>query len=109
MTTRPRFRRRTLTVPEFLRELPPFLAALPGFAAAHLPGCEIAPREREGIILAVTSVNECRHCHFAHSVFGALAGLSDEDIALVTSVDPRGLPRRQWLAQLAARELAAAG
>ena len=69
-------------VPNLVRILansPAALKAYLNFSAA-LQGGALEPQVRERIALAVAEANNCEYCLSAHSTFGRVAGLSEEEI-----------------------------
>ena len=59
---------------------------------------DIDPAFREEPMLAVSRLNDCRYCSWAHQEWAQLSGSSDEELAQVEQLDPRGFDRKKWLA-----------
>ncbi|MBN2205580.1 MAG: carboxymuconolactone decarboxylase family protein [Thermoleophilia bacterium] len=63
---------------------------------------------RERLMLAVTEVNGCRYCSYAHARAALKAGLTEEDIAAVARGEAAGSPPDQAVALVYARHWAEA-
>jgi len=63
---------------------------------------------RERLMLAVTEVNGCRYCSYAHARAALKAGLSEDDIAAVARGEAAGSPPDQAVALVYARHWAEA-
>ncbi|MBM4372401.1 MAG: carboxymuconolactone decarboxylase family protein [Deltaproteobacteria bacterium] len=97
------FRRRTFgSFRAFLRELGHQLIHLPALRRAFRHP-SIPPAFRERLFLAVTAVNGCRYCSWAHARAGLAAGLSHEETALllrgVVALDRSAEVPALWYAQ----------
>ena len=73
---------------------------------ALMRGEAIDARFRERLMLAVTEVNGCRYCSYAHARAALKAGLSDDDIAALSRGDLAGSPPDEAVALLYARHWA---
>jgi AhpD family alkylhydroperoxidase len=64
--------------------------------APTLPGTfssgRVSPAFRERILLAVTSVNQCRYCQWLHTDLAAANGMSAGDIAALMGSDTKQVP-----------------
>lgn len=74
-----KFRKRTYTARQFARDGAALAGAAPRLAQVYLLR-EIEPRLRERIWLAVSGVNNCRHCLFVHSAWARRAGVNDREV-----------------------------
>lgn len=70
-----------------LAQSPAALDAYLGFAGA-LSGGTLPAGLREQIALGVAGANSCAYCASAHTVIGAKAGLSNEELALALDSEP---------------------
>lgn len=61
---------------------------------------------QERLMLAVTEVNGCRYCAYAHSKMALTAGLTTSDIAALATGDVSGAPEEQIPALLYAQHWA---
>ena len=70
--------------PNFLRVLAKSLAAMRAYSEVEnaLAGGQLTARQREQIALTVAAINGSEYCLAAHSIIGASAGLSAEDVQL---------------------------
>lgn len=68
------FRKRTFSLPQYARSLAAVMAAGPVLARA-LGRPRISPALREQIMLAVTSVNDCRYCNWGHTALALRNGV----------------------------------
>ena len=92
------FRKRTFSLPQYARSLAAVMAASPVLARA-LSRPRISPALREQIMLAVTSVNDCRYCNWGHT---ALALRNGVDLAaLRETLDSGSLSAGSTPAQVA--------
>ena len=84
---------------------------MPGMRAAtrdvvrHMNDLRSAAREKrvskafsERIMLAVTAVNGCRYCAYAHTRMALQAGLSDDDVQRILSGDLDDIPAEEAVA-----------
>jgi AhpD family alkylhydroperoxidase len=79
---------RTTTFPRrFYTGLHPFLADVAWLfrhrAQLRLAHTLLSPAFRERLMLAVTAVNRCRYCSFAHTRMALAAGVSNAEIARI--------------------------
>jgi AhpD family alkylhydroperoxidase len=68
------FRKRTFSLPRYARSLAALVTASPVLARA-LTRPRISPALREQIMLAVTSVNNCRYCDWGHTALALRNGV----------------------------------
>jgi AhpD family alkylhydroperoxidase len=61
---------------------------------------------RERLMLAVTEVNGCRYCRYAHARMALTAGVTPSDVEALVAGDPSGSPAEQVPALLYARHWA---
>jgi AhpD family alkylhydroperoxidase len=66
---------------------------------------ELDPGFREELMLAVSKVNDCRYCSWAHHEWASIDGISEEELAHVEQMDPARFERKKWLAISFVREL----
>lgn len=91
------FRKRTITTRELIGStvsLTPSVGMIYRVWLKH----EIDPGFREELMLAVSELNHCRYCTWAHHEWAQMVGVSDEELAHVEQMDPSGFDRRKWLA-----------
>ena len=77
-------------------------------AGAVVKGEALDPAFRERLMLAVTGVNGCRYCRYAHARLSLKAGLSQEDVDALAVGDFHGSPPEQVPALLYAQHWAEA-
>jgi len=75
---------------------------------AVMKGEALDPAFRERLMLAVTEVNGCRYCHYAHARLALTAGLSESDVAELATGSLGGSPPEQVPALLYAQHWAEA-
>ena len=68
------FRKRTFSLPRYARSLAALVTASPTLARALIRP-QISPALREQVMLAVTSVNDCRYCHWGHTALALRNGV----------------------------------
>jgi AhpD family alkylhydroperoxidase len=68
------FRKRTFSLPLYARSLAALMTASPVLVRA-LNRPRISPALREQIMLAVTSVNDCRYCNWGHAALALRNGV----------------------------------
>jgi len=66
----------------------------------------ISPAFRERLMLAVTTVNECRYCSYAHSKEALKHGISQHELEQILSGEFKGCPQREIPAILYAQHWA---
>lgn len=101
------FRKRTITTREMVGNavsLVPSIGAIYRVWLKH----EIDPGFREQLMLAVSELNHCRYCTWAHHEWAQMVGVSDEELAHVEQMNPTGFDRRKWLAISYVRALVSA-
>ena len=69
-----RFRKRTFSMPLYARNLADLMAASPVLARALIRP-RISRALREQVMLAVTSVNDCRYCNWGHTALALRNGV----------------------------------
>ena len=74
------FQRRTMPIGELIRETTA-LVRDSGKIRSAMRNKQLTPSFRERLMLAVTAVNRCRYCSYAHSKAALTAGLSAEEVA----------------------------
>jgi AhpD family alkylhydroperoxidase len=91
------FRKRTITTRELVGSS---LAMVPSIGTIYKVWVkhEIDPGFREELMLAVSELNHCRYCTWAHHEWAHMVGVSDDELAHVEQMDPTGFDRRKWLA-----------
>jgi AhpD family alkylhydroperoxidase len=100
------FRKRTITAPEFIRALASIAADAPTLYRVWIKH-ELNPGFREELMLAVSRVNDCKYCSWAHYEWANLEGIPEEELAQVEQIDPDNFDRKKWLAISYVRELVA--
>ena len=66
----------------------------------------ISPQFKERIMLAVTEVNGCEACSYAHTKFALEEGMSKEEISAILSGDMQNIPQEESLALMYAQHYA---
>ena len=100
------FRKRTITALEFTRALASIAADVPTLYRVWIKH-ELDPGFREELMLAVSRVNDCKYCSWAHYEWANLEGIPEEELAQVEQIDPDHFDRKKWLALSYVRELVA--
>lgn len=62
------------------------------------------PAFREKVCLTVTWANRCRACMAVHSRWGKSAGVKEEEISELETLDPARFEHREWVALMYARD-----
>ncbi len=96
-------RRSYRSVGHFLHHLKKLLEAQALIAEIYIRKA-ISPAFRERIMLVTALANMCAWCQFAHRGFGRLAGLSEEDIRDLVTLDPARFDQREHAALCWVRE-----
>ena len=91
------FRKRTITALEFIRALASIVADVPTLYRVWIKH-ELDPGFREELMLAVSRVNDCKYCSWAHYEWANLEGIPEEELAQVEQIDPDHFDRKKWLA-----------
>lgn len=91
------FRKRTITTRELVGSTVSMVPSMGTIYRVWLKH-EIDPGFREELMLAVSELNHCRYCTWAHHEWAQMVGVSDEELAHVEQMDPSGFDRRKWLA-----------
>ena len=99
------FRRRIYNVATFRAAMNDACEHMDEFRAAHRDG-RVDRAFSERIMLAVTQVNACRYCNYAHSRVALRAGVSPEELAALATGDFRQAPPEQLVALLFAQHYA---
>lgn len=103
-----KFNRRTYRSPgEFVADLAAILRAQKDLRTL-MRGEGLDPAFRERLMLAVTAVNQCRYCSYAHARMALVAGLSREEIQALNNGVLEGAPPDQYPALLYAQHWAEA-
>ena len=101
-----RYARRLYTRPvDLIRDLWGLVRATADVGRA-MRGETISPAFRERLMLAVSAVNGCRYCSFAHARQALAAGVSPEEIERLTGGEFEGCPSRELPALLYAQHWA---
>ena len=66
----------------------------------------IAPQFRERIMLAVTEVNGCEACSYAHTKYALEEGMSPEEISAILSGETENIPKNELVGILFAQHYA---
>ena len=91
------FRKRTMTAPQLASSMASLAPQIGTFYRVWVKH-EIDPGFREELMLAVSKLNDCRYCTWGHQEWAHLNGVSNEELAQVEQLDPKGFDRRKWLA-----------
>jgi len=90
-----KFNRRTYhSLGDFATDLVAILRQ-PGELRSLLLSDRLDPAFRERLMLAVTAVNQCRYCSYAHARMALLAGLSAQEIQALQDSAIDGAPSEQ--------------
>lgn len=101
------FRKRTITTRQLIGDvlsLTPQTGIIYRVWLKH----EIDPGFREELMLAVSELNQCRYCTWAHHEWAQMVGVSDDELAHIEQLDPTGFDRKKWLAISYVRALVSA-
>ena len=101
------FRKRTITTREVVGNAVSLVPAIGTIYKVWLKH-DIDPGFREELMLAVSELNHCRYCTWAHHEWAHMVGVSDDELAHVEQMDPTGFDRRKWLAISYVRALVSA-
>ncbi|MBK9520048.1 MAG: carboxymuconolactone decarboxylase family protein [Rhodocyclaceae bacterium] len=101
------FRKRTITTRQLIGDV---LSLTPNAGIIYRVWLkhEIDPGFREELMLAVSELNQCRYCTWAHHEWAQMVGVSDDELAHIEQLDPTGFNRKKWLAISYVRALVAA-
>jgi AhpD family alkylhydroperoxidase len=89
------FRKRTFSGPgQFIKETFSLLKSWRRIRKA-MRSEVIPPAFRERLMLAVTAVNDCRYCSYAHSKEALKHGISQTELEQLLSGEFKGCPRRE--------------
>ena len=104
---KPIFRKRVFTLGQFLNMLFQAIIRLPTLVAALIKP-KTSPQLREQVMLACTSVNDCRYCAWAHTHLALKNGVDIEamNALLASSDNPLG-GEQEGIAILFAQHFAA--
>lgn len=97
-------KRRYLRLAELVRDIRIMAGQRQQIRAVMRGGIDPAFRER--LMLAVTGVNDCRYCSYAHARMALTAGLSPDDVAGLSKGEFAGAPAEQVPALLYAQHWA---
>ena len=106
MTAAAHFNKRTYNLPTFFRHTGKLLRH-PGYLLGALTGRRVSRRFAERLMLAVTQVNRCKYCSYAHSRMALQAGLSADELAALLEGDLGAAPTGQRPALVFAQQFAA--
>ena len=98
------FRKRTITAWEFTRAMASIAANAPTLYRVWIRR-ELDPGFREELMFAVSKLNDCRYCSWAHHEWASIDGIPEEELAHIEQMDPTHFDRRKWLAISFVREL----
>jgi AhpD family alkylhydroperoxidase len=98
------FRKRTITAWGFARAIASIAAHAPTVHRVWVKR-ELDPGFREELMLAVSRLNDCRYCSWAHHEWASIDGISEEELAHIEQMAPAQFDRRKWLALAFVREL----
>lgn len=91
------FKKRTMTAPQFVGSLASLLPELNVLYGVWVRN-DLDPGFREELMLAVSRLNDCRFCTWGHQEWAQISGVSNEELAQLEQLDPRGFDRRKWVA-----------
>jgi AhpD family alkylhydroperoxidase len=100
------FRKRTITAWDFARAMASIAADAPTLYHVWIRH-DLNPGFREELMLAVSKVNDCRYCSWAHHEWATIDGIPEEELAHIEQMDPAHFDRKKWLALSFVRELVA--
>ena len=98
------FRKRTVTAWGFTRAIASIAAHAPTLYRVWIRR-ELDPGFREELMLAVSKLNDCRYCSWAHHEWASIDGVPEEELAHIEQKDPAHFDRGKWLAISFVREL----
>lgn len=99
------FRKRTFTLPLLGRSLAAAGISLPTLAHALLRP-SLSPALREEIMLAVTSVNDCRYCSWVHTGLALENGVDMDSLGMLLGRDLISVDEREAVAILFGKHFA---
>jgi AhpD family alkylhydroperoxidase len=91
------FKKRTISAPQMVRSLAALAPEL-GMMYRVWIREEFDPGFREELMLVVSKLNDCRFCSWGHHEWAQISGVSDEELAQLEQLDPKGFDRRKWVA-----------
>jgi AhpD family alkylhydroperoxidase len=91
------FKKRTITAPELVGRVASLAPELGTMVQVWLRQ-EVHPGFREELMLAVSQLNGCRYCSWGHHEWAHISGVSNEELARLEQLDPKGFDRRKWIA-----------
>ncbi|RLF95990.1 hypothetical protein DRN50_02685 [Thermococci archaeon] len=77
------FKKRKIGFINFILEMIIIIFYVPKFLAIYLSPDKFDPKLREGIMIAISEVNDCKVCQYIHKGFGRSVGLTEEEIRLL--------------------------
>ena len=89
--------KRTIGTFGFFSEMLSFAAQLPTIYKIWQKH-EIEAGFREELMLAVSTMNDCKYCTWGHHEWAHAAGISDEELDHIEHGDPEGIERAKWVA-----------
>lgn len=91
------FKKRTITAPQLAARM---ASLVPEFGTMYRVWGkkEVDPGFREELMLAVSRLNGCRYCSWGHHEWAQISGVSNEELAQLEQLDPKGFDRRKWVA-----------
>ena|GEM_PF-1942180 len=89
--------KRTIGTFGFFSEMLSFVAQLPTIYKIWQKH-EIEAGFREELMLAVSTLNDCKYCSWGHHEWAHAAGISDEELDHIEHGDPDGIERAKWVA-----------
>ena len=81
------------------------LAISPGNLYGILVAKRLDPVFREEIMVAVSTLNACKYCNYAHHDFALQAGVGADELAQLEGIEPENFDEKKFLAITYAREL----
>lgn len=94
-----KFGKRVFSPVTLIEVLSEILRAAPTMPGTFTSG-RISPAFRERILLAVTSVNQCRYCQWAHTDLAVASGVSSEQIGALLGSSTESVPEDERVALL---------
>lgn len=94
-----KFRKRVFSPASLIEILGDIVRAAPTMPGTFTSG-RISPAFRERILLAVTSVNQCRYCQWAHTDLAVASGVSSEQIGALLGSSTESVPGEERVALL---------
>jgi AhpD family alkylhydroperoxidase len=103
------FQKRTYSINGYLADLCRIMNSFLNSPARRDESSSVDPAFAERIMLAVTQVNDCRYCNYAHSAAALRAGVTQDELEAIRSGDFSSVSDQELPALLFAQHYADSG